>query len=420
MSYGELQNNKPNSGLGSGRDNQAFMFLVMRASRGNSDALVELCQTITKGILFRTTRILGNQTDAEDVTQEILIKVCSHIHELRESAAFYVWLNSIIMNETNRYMAKNAKHNVLVNIDDYQNEFIEANEEFLPQENSMRESDRKVVISLIDQLPEQQRKAVLLYYYDGLTLADAAKVMGVSQPRVSRCIKFAQDKIKKELAKWTKGAEGAAALSFAALPLDAILAQALHQEAALFTGANALFTESAINSIASNAGNISGAAQAGAGGAGSTGSNASNASSSASNSAGTIATIAIAAAVSAGALLITPLLTPPPDPPPAIVAEYEVALSGGDADREYVNPMQAVAIAQESADAGLMKANWWTITDKSSGEVLYSGDGGIVDEALRGMIERGETGIFKVNFEMEDMGGHTWILEREFAIEASG
>jgi RNA polymerase sigma factor (sigma-70 family) len=412
MDFSKLQNKNASSEARSGHYNEAFSFLVARATHGNKEALVELCQTITKGILFRTTRILGNQTDAEDVTQEILIKVCTHIQELREPAAFYVWLNSIIMNETNRYLARNSKHGVLVNIEDFQNDFIEANEDFLPQENTLRESDRKSVIAIIDTLPEQQRKAVLLYYYDGLTLAESAKVMGVSQPRVSRCIKFAQDKIKKELTKWSKGAEGAV-LGFAALPLDIVLTQALHQEAALFVNANTLFADGMISSFASKAG---GAAQAAAGNAGTSSSNAS----SAGSNAGTFATIAVAIAVSAGVFFATPLVTGPPDPPPAIVAEYEVSLSGGATDREYVNPKQAVASARDVDDEGLMKANSWAITAEGADEVLFSGDGGVVDEALSRLIESGENGVYIISFEMEDKNGNTWTLSREFAVETSG
>jgi len=411
MDISKPNSNNANTGRVDGRDNEALSFLVAQSSQGDREALIELCRNITRGVMFRSARILGDQTDAEDVTQEILIKVCTHIHELKEPAAFYVWLNSIIMNETNRYLSRNSKHGVLVNIEEYKNDIEEVNEEFLPHENSMRELDRRSVISIIDKLPEQQRKAVLLYYYDGLTLAESAKVMGVSQPRVSRCIKFAQDKIRKEFAKLSKGA-GTAALGFAAIPLDMILAQALQQEAAFYAGSNAVISEGMISSFASNA---SGAGAA-AGEAGSKASNASNT----GNSAGTIATIAAAIAVSAGALIVTPMVNTYSDSPPAIIAEYEVALSGGAPDREYVNPKQAVAYAREGFDADYIKAKKWMITAEGANEAIYSGDGGVVDEVLHEMVARGESGIYIVSFEMEDEHGNTWILSRKFAVEASG
>ena len=103
----------------SGRVEPEVIFLVQKAAKGDREALVDLCKNITKGILFRTTRILGSLTDAEDVTQEVLICVCTHISELREPKAFYVWLNRIIINESNRFFMKKTRHGVLLNIEDY-------------------------------------------------------------------------------------------------------------------------------------------------------------------------------------------------------------------------------------------------------------------------------------------------------------
>ena len=235
MSEKNLQQNKGDVQAKGSRIDETFVLLVRKASQGNRDALVDLCKTVAKGILFRTTRILGNQTDAEDVTQEVMICVCSHIHELREPKAFYVWLNRIIMNESNRYLSKKSRHGVLLNIEDYQEEFGEDDEDVIPQEYAIHEEDRRTVMNIIDHLPGQQRKAVLLHYYDGLTLSESAKVMNVSQPRVSRCLKFALEKIRKEISKQERTAEGVAFGGLALLPLEPLLAQVLHQEAALFT-----------------------------------------------------------------------------------------------------------------------------------------------------------------------------------------
>jgi hypothetical protein len=189
----------------------------------------------------------------------------------------------------------------------------------------------------------------------------------------------------------------------------------MQQEAALFVNANTIFSEGMISSFASNA-STSAAAAAAAGDAGSSASNAS----SAGNSAGTIATIAAAIAVSVGALIFTPMISASPVSPPAIVAEYEVSFAGGASDREYVNPRLAVAYAREGDDKNLMKANSWMITADGENEALYSGDGGIVDEALSDMIESCENGVYIVSFVIEDENGNTWVLSREFALEASG
>ena len=54
--------------------------MVEKAMHGNRIALAELCQTIARGVLFRLSYKLKNRADAEDATQEVLIRVCESIH----------------------------------------------------------------------------------------------------------------------------------------------------------------------------------------------------------------------------------------------------------------------------------------------------------------------------------------------------
>jgi len=409
----KLQTDAGNLNTANNRDDDDFVSLVQRASQGKREALMELCQTIAKGVLFRTTRILGNQTDAEDVTQEVMICVCSHIHELREPRAFYVWMNRIIVNETSRFFVKKSKHGVLLNIEDYQHDIEDADEDFVPQEYAIREADRKAVIDIIDKLPGQQRKAVLLHYYDGLTLADSAKVMGVSQPRVSRCLKFAKEKIRKELIKQTKGLEGAA-YGLAALPLEPMLSQVLNQEAALFTPENFVWSQEIFTNIATIAGGAAATATTAAAAAGGVGANSGGAAA-ATSQASILVTVAAAVAVSAGILIGAPALQADPEPPPSVTAEYEIAFSGGSADGEYVNPSKAVA-RLTTTERGDMNATKWSITAIDDSTVLYNGSGGVVDEELRQMLARGEDGEYILSFIMQDKLGDTWTLAREFII----
>ena len=90
--------------------------LVKKATEGDHDAILSLCQEIAKNVLFHAKCVLRNYDDAGDVAQEVLIRVCTKISDLNEPKAFKVWLNSIITNETNRYMMKNSKHSVVLNI----------------------------------------------------------------------------------------------------------------------------------------------------------------------------------------------------------------------------------------------------------------------------------------------------------------
>jgi len=93
--------------------------IVRRAMTGEREALTELCRVIARNVLFQVSCKVSNQMDAEDIAQEILIRVCQKIGELNDEKAFGGLLNRIINNETSRFMTKNLQPVSIVSIDDF-------------------------------------------------------------------------------------------------------------------------------------------------------------------------------------------------------------------------------------------------------------------------------------------------------------
>jgi len=282
-------------------------------------------------------------------------------------------------------------------------------------------------MEIIDSLPGQQRKAVLLHYYDGLTLTESAKIMNVSQPRVSRCLKFAQEKIKKELAKQAKSSDDVARL-MAVAPLGAILTQVLNQEAAGFAGANTGWMQDLIANAATYAdGAVAAAATAGAATAitATTGASAGS-SASAGAGAGTaaiafnpaivVAVVAAAAIITGGSLVISNANTDLPEPIAEATLDYAISFTNEENGvPENINPVKAVARVS-SSEYGDMNSTYWWITARGDDTVLYEGYGSVVEEELEQMIENGETGEYVIRFSMQDSQGEYWVLSREFDI----
>jgi len=71
---------------------------VRRAKNGNLQALEEVVCGIQEKIYGLALRMLGHQEDAEDETQEILIKVITHLSDFREESAFSSWVYRIACN----------------------------------------------------------------------------------------------------------------------------------------------------------------------------------------------------------------------------------------------------------------------------------------------------------------------------------
>ena len=72
--------------------------LVELAKEGDREALKDLLLKIKDRIFGLAVRMLGHPMDAEDATQEILIKIITHLSAFRQEAAFTSWIYRIAAN----------------------------------------------------------------------------------------------------------------------------------------------------------------------------------------------------------------------------------------------------------------------------------------------------------------------------------
>ena len=391
-----------------------FDKLVLKATEGDHDAILSLCQEIARGVLFHANRILLNYEDAGDVAQEVMIRVCDRIRNLKDPGAFKIWLNTIITNEANRYMMKNSKHSVVLNISDYMDAVEEDDAEFLPQEHAIREEARMAVIDAIDTLPGKQREAVVLYYYEGLSVSETATVMEVSQPRVSECIVLAREKVRYELQKQQSGKVTGGMYGIAAMPMGAFMTQAMQQEAELFGNENSDWIQQTIVMCGEFLQKVMPEAAAGTA-AWLLALKAAIATPVAGVAATAVTIAAVTVGVHTANIAAVPEEAPLPETPAvAIEVEGNVVFTGGDGTYAHINPGRAIpALSSNYGDVDTLS---WQITTPGGNTVLYSGEGGVVDSALVEMRTRGMDGDYEICFFLEDAQGDTYTLKSNFLI----
>ena len=387
--------------------------LVMRAIAGDKDALQELCRSYARSILFRAQRILDNRMDAEDVAQEVLIKMCTKISDLKDPRAFNAWLNSILLHESRELMAKNSKHGTVLSVAEYLDSIEEDDEDFLPLEYTLREEERKAIIAIIDRLSIRQKEAVLLHYFDGLSVTETAEAMGITQQGASRYLKLARERVKTELSKPVVVSR-ASASRLSALPAGALLATILHQDATRINPEDVLWTTKALENCAQyfavaffRTTVVKQAVNVAAG-------------------IGLVATIATGLWAINSHLSGTGLPAESPG-----TAEYvstselrvegiielhggEFVIASGYAEPISINPTQAIAFAH--TDAGDMIALDWWITPIDSEVVLYRGQGNVVSDCLLELCDNHAEGEYSIYFSMRDPDGFSCWLRRSFLI----
>jgi len=140
-----------------------------------------------------SARIVGNLTDAEDITQEVFIKAYRRFPQLRNSDTLGGWLRTVAtnlsINHLNRYRARWRF-------------FSEQAEPFEIATEIERENGRQEMLELaIRKLPDAQRVSLVLFHFQDMSYEEIAAKLGVTLAKVKSDIHRGRETLKKLITK---------------------------------------------------------------------------------------------------------------------------------------------------------------------------------------------------------------------------
>ncbi|WP_278287094.1 RNA polymerase sigma factor [Clostridium aceticum] len=101
--------------------------LIEKARRGDIESFELLIEAYQKKAFNIAYRILGNLEDANDVTQEALVKVYRSIHNFKGNSSFSTWLYSIVNNVCIDFIRKIKKQSFFILMANKNKELIQKN-----------------------------------------------------------------------------------------------------------------------------------------------------------------------------------------------------------------------------------------------------------------------------------------------------
>lgn len=173
---------------------------------GDDDRFVELVEALKQRVFAFAFRFLGNAADAEDAAQEVFIKVYNARDAYVPSARFTTWLFTITRNTCLNLLEKRKKTSsvsldeMLPGPDGPPARQLADSKDVPPAELALDKELASAVKEAVDSLPENQRTAVLLCRYSGLSYDAAAEVMGCSVKAVKSVLHRAKTGLKEKLA----------------------------------------------------------------------------------------------------------------------------------------------------------------------------------------------------------------------------
>lgn len=169
--------------------------LIANVQRGEMAAFQELVEKYKQKVFYMALDMTGNHHDAEDLSQEVFMKVFTAIKDFRGEAKLSSWLYRIAMNtcidKTRR------KHLKLVDIDE--KIYEQATNGKNPEQMMEARATQDQIEQALQKLPPRQRAIFVMRHYNELMLREIAETLGISEGTVKAQLFRAMQRLQKEL-----------------------------------------------------------------------------------------------------------------------------------------------------------------------------------------------------------------------------
>jgi RNA polymerase sigma-70 factor (ECF subfamily) len=155
--------------------------IVEAAQTGDLDALSALYDSHINQVYRYTLARLGNVHDAEDVAEEIFLKMLAGLPNYQwRKVPFAAWLMRIARNEVINFTRKNGRR---AQDSELPEEIVDRHNHD-PAETTERQLALEDLRAAVTQLPEAQREVIILRFASGLSVADTARALGKNENNV--------------------------------------------------------------------------------------------------------------------------------------------------------------------------------------------------------------------------------------------
>ncbi|MFY8129284.1 MAG: RNA polymerase sigma factor [Chitinophagaceae bacterium] len=172
--------------------NDKELLLQFKIAATKEKAFTSILKKYQERLYWHIRRMVVDHEDANDVLQNMFIKVWGGLDNFREDSQLYTWLYRIATNECLTHLEK-QKRRVAVSIDDEEGgleDKIKASENF-----DANRLEWKLQLA-IQQLPEKQRLVFNLRYYDELPYEEMSKILETSEGALKASYHHAAKKIE--------------------------------------------------------------------------------------------------------------------------------------------------------------------------------------------------------------------------------
>jgi len=187
--------------------------LMLRVKRGDRAAFAELVEKYRQPLFNFVFRTLRDETETEDVAQNTFLQVWKSRARYERTAKFSTWLFTIARNLCLNEIRRRSRHpaesleETHAEHDDQPSRQYEDKKIFLPTENVLHGELAKKIEEALDELPENQRTAILLCRQDEVSYEEIAEILGCSLSATKSVIHRGRETLKEKLKPYLQTGE---------------------------------------------------------------------------------------------------------------------------------------------------------------------------------------------------------------------
>jgi RNA polymerase sigma-70 factor (ECF subfamily) len=184
--------------------------LMLRVKRGDKRAFEELVEKYKQPVINVISRTLRDETEAEDLAQNVFVQVYKSAGRYKATAKFSTWLFTIARNLCLNEIRRRSRHpadsleSAQTENEDHPGRQFEDVKISSPTETVLQNELVQKIDDALAELPENQRTAILLCRQEELSYEDISEVLGCSLSATKSLIHRGRETLKEKLKPYLK------------------------------------------------------------------------------------------------------------------------------------------------------------------------------------------------------------------------
>lgn len=173
-------------------------WLVSECIAGNQTAIEMLVRQYETGVFKLAFSIVGDEADANEITQETFIAALRSLKNYQEKKTFKAWLYTIALNLSRSHLRKRKI------IERLQNTLgsifrVETQKQSSPEEDVIRSEKEAILWSELNKLDERHRIVVVLRYFHELAITEISEILSVNEGTIHSRLHTARERLRDAL-----------------------------------------------------------------------------------------------------------------------------------------------------------------------------------------------------------------------------